>query len=60
MNEICLHCHLLYFSSIILSFEHCAFTGENGESRNATFSERTDFGDGEAKIVDIQRIFQGN
>ena len=23
MNEICLHCHLLYFSSIILSFGHC-------------------------------------
>ena len=23
MNEICLHCHLLYFFSIILSFEHC-------------------------------------
>ena len=25
MNEICLHCHLLYFSSIILSFGHFAF-----------------------------------
>ena len=24
MNEIYLHCHLLYFSSIILSFGHCA------------------------------------
>ena len=23
MNEICLHCHLLYYSSIILSFGHC-------------------------------------
>ena len=23
MNEICLHCHLLYFSSIILSFGQC-------------------------------------
>ena len=23
MNEICLYCHLLYFSSIILSFGHC-------------------------------------
>jgi hypothetical protein len=23
MNEICLHCHLFYFSSIILSFGHC-------------------------------------
>ena len=23
MNEICLHCHWLYFSSIILSFEQC-------------------------------------
>ena len=23
MNEISLHCHLLYFSSIILSFGHC-------------------------------------
>ena len=27
MNEICLHCHLLYFSSIILNFGHCAFWG---------------------------------
>ena len=25
MNEICLHCHLLYFSSIILSFGQCAW-----------------------------------
>ena len=24
INEICLHCHLLYFYSIILSFEQCA------------------------------------
>ena len=24
MNEICLHCHWLYFSSIILSFGQCA------------------------------------
>ena len=23
MNEICLHCHLLYFSSIVLSFGQC-------------------------------------
>ena len=23
MNEICLHCHLLYFSSIILTFGQC-------------------------------------
>ena len=26
MNEICLHCHLLYFSSIILRFGQCAAT----------------------------------
>ena len=26
MNEICLHCHWLYFSSITLSFGQCALT----------------------------------
>ena len=26
MNEICLHCHMLYFSSIILSFWQCALS----------------------------------
>jgi hypothetical protein len=26
MNEICLHCHLLYFFSIILSFGHCGYS----------------------------------
>ena len=26
MNEICLHCHWLYFSSIILSFRQCVIS----------------------------------
>ena len=33
MNEISLHCHLLYFSSIILSFGQCAFTQQGKTAR---------------------------
>ena len=57
LNEICLQCHLLYFSSIILSFGQCVLA-KNSKYTNWTLKARELFFCTEPKFPDHEdRMF---